>query len=198
MRASQGVASLQPIALPGHTSIAGIHALETASPQLAQARCVVGAKRAGCPQDGSPDDRLDLAASLVDLHVQLPAIAPGPGPMIHAMKADSHACGDHLSELSRPEVARLADAAGKYEELGTKTPFHELGERHLEVRLVPIIETEAYLRQMGHALEKLDEEVSRKPVLELVGRNGAWGLSKPMKIEDQEVLHVDRALPCVR
>lgn len=49
MGASQGVASLQPVMRPGHASIAGIDALETGSPQLAQARCVVGAEWAGCP-----------------------------------------------------------------------------------------------------------------------------------------------------
>ena len=158
--ASQGDASLQPVVRPGHASIASIDALETGFLQLAQARCVVGAEWAGRPQHGSSDDRLDLATSLVDLHLQIFAIALGPGPMIHAMKADPHACGGHLSKLSRLQVAGLAEAAGEYEELGTKTAFRELRQRHLEVRLVSVIERETYLRKMGHALKQLNEEGS--------------------------------------
>lgn len=106
------------------------------------------------------------------------------------MKADSHTRGGHLSKLSRLQVAGLAEAAGEYEELGTETAFRKLGQRHLEVRLVSVVERETYMRKMGHALEKIDEEVLGKPVLDLVGHSGARRLSKPMKIEGQEVLDV--------
>jgi hypothetical protein len=60
--------------------------------------------------------------------------------MTHAVTADRHTGGNQLAHARAVQVARFAEQTGDEEEARGQVAVDECGQRHIDVRRVPIIE----------------------------------------------------------